>query len=179
MSYYIFDTDPDFDCLLLDDETDGLALNRQFACRPLRHGWRAPKVRLSPMSRHDGEFFGFYYHIPVLAERATAALKCILQDCCELLPLDGSRPLWALSVLECLDALNAEASEFDLDADGEPIDVRSYVFNESVASGHHVFKLRGFELGNIVVSDEFRRAVLGQGLAGARFRAAAIPAAGS
>jgi hypothetical protein len=133
--------------------------------------WTAPEVRLARERKHRGRPASDYPFLcaglAVFSERAVAALRDLLEDAGEILPLpspDGSYS--ACNVTRVVDALDREQSEIAYFDDGRIMHVRRYVFLADRLADVPLFKLAGFEKGRIYVTDAFVQRAKEHGLVG-------------
>ena len=112
--------------------------------------------------------------VPMMSERAWNALKPIIGNVCEALPV--AHPFqglyYLIHVMQTIDALNTDASEVDRSGIGDNRIHRiyRYAFKNDLIEGKHIFKLPPMSGGGLIVDDVFRRAVEDNGLRGLRFR---------
>lgn len=142
-------------------------LNR-FDGAPVADGWTPP-----PLDVYEGDALGhFPYlagHLPVLDTEAWSKLSPLLQDHVEALPIPAPRPDWpdlfALNVTRIIDCLDEEAS--DLSRFGELIlGIGHYALHEERIGDCPIFRIPGYQLTAVYVSEEFRRLVEQAGLKG-------------
>lgn len=117
---------------------------------------------------------GFYSHIPVFNGKAIDVLKKYLEHTSEILPLKNSESsFYAINIIKVIDCINYEKSEFKMFKDGIRImRFKKYSFLEDKLDGNSIFKIIDEPLGNPFVTDDFRNAVLDNGLTGFKFELA-------
>lgn len=114
---------------------------------------------------------GFYSHIPVLDKGALEAVKDLIEDATEILPLIyDNNEFYALNIIKVLKCIDYEKSKYKTFGDGKRI-MRfiKYEFLEDVIRGKHIFKLTDEPLRKPFVSEEFRQRVLNNNLTGFKF----------
>jgi hypothetical protein len=114
---------------------------------------------------------GFYSHIPVFDKIALDAVKDLIKDGAETLPLlctEGE--FYAINVIEVLDCINYNKAKFKTFRDGKRI-MRfiEYEFIKNVVNRKHIFKIIDEPLRRPFVSDEFRQRVIDYNLKGFKF----------
>ncbi len=77
----------------------------------------------------------------------------------ELLPISYSEPHYLINVINVIDALDMEKSEFKRYDDGRIMFCTKYVFKEEVIGNNIVFKIPQFSSAHIFVTEEFVKQV--------------------
>jgi hypothetical protein len=182
LTFYEVDADPDrFQYFLLEDAS--AADRYHFDGRPLSHAWRAPAVHSYQPRLPEGDFwsFGLGAFGTVFAVRPEAfdrpRLREYLTSVGELLPLpydDREFAVW--NITECIDALDAAASEWLHYDDGERFRVARPRFRPD-RLGWNVFKVSEIPTSIFAWTDErterqrlFRHLVDDEQLTGIVFR---------
>jgi len=134
---------------------------------PVAHGFED-----NPPTEGDFPSLSNYWRIPVMSQRAWAALRPLIGDCCEALPIvhPSGQPFYIIHVMQTIDALDDERSELWRNpATGRVGDISCYAFKYELLAGKHIFKLPRESGGELLVDDEFRKAVEQHGLKGLLF----------
>jgi hypothetical protein len=137
---------------------------------PRRGTWRpVPVSRLTvdeqgnPRATADLPWLGG--HVLVLRARAVEALRPLLEQHGELLPLAcADTDLWLFNTLTVVDALDEANSEIVMFDDGTVLTVERYAFHAAAVAP--VFKVPQLLRGPLFVNDEFAAAVTSAGLTG-------------
>lgn len=138
--------------------------------KPLAPTWNPIELELDNSQGPIGDFPALTATIPVLSERALAALARVIGVAAEALPVKvGSHLFYALHVTEMVDALNENASQCWRFSDGTIGEVERYCFKRERMRGKHIFRLPQTRFGEILLSEEFRHEVLNAKLKGLRF----------
>lgn len=169
--FYIWETDPLFDTMVLDGTIGPLELLRMFDGRSHQKDWQPPSASILARRRHDGDFFEVYANVFGVGARAREALTPICDGAVEFLPVAGvdDRNLYLLNVLPVLDCLDEARTVFSRLGD-LIVSVERYAFQPDRVEGHHVFRVAGFETDRIIASEALRAVVERSGLRGCRFR---------
>ncbi len=117
---------------------------------------------------------GFSPHIPVFDEKAKNALKNILNNKVEFLPLDcENNSFFAVNVINILDCIDYNKSVYKTFSDRKRI-MRfiKYSFIEKKINAQHIFKIIDEPLKRPFVSDEFKNIVEENNLTGFIFKLA-------
>lgn len=133
-------------------------------------GWKPLQV-IRMYNRKYSNTPGLSSHIPVFDKKAVDALKDLLENHAEILPLeckDGE--FYAINVIKVLDCIDYDKSEFKTFRDGKRImRFKKYEFKEQIVAGKHIFKIVDEPLRRPFVSDEFRKRVIDCKLDGFKF----------
>ena len=147
---------------------------QSFDGRSQKDKWEIPEViRLEPekgLMLSDAP--GFYSHIPVFNGKAIDVLKKYLDQTSEILPLKNNEDkFYAVNIVKVLDCINYDKSEFKMFKDGKRImRFKKYSFFVEIIDDNDIFKIIDEPLGNPFVTDNFRNAVLENGLTGFNFK---------
>jgi len=140
--------------------------------RPKSEGWIPRQVK----RMYDRDFSnapGLSSHIPVFDRVAVEKLGEYLQGVTEVLPLDcNDGEFFAINVIEVLDCIDYNDSEYKSFSDGSIMRFIKYVFNKEIVSGKHIFKIIDEPLARPFVSDEFKERVEESNLVGFKFELA-------
>ena len=120
-----------------------------------------------------GNIADFNSIMSVLDEKAIKILLPLIENDVELLPLefDEINPLYAINVIDVIDAIDYEKSEYKTFSDGNRImRFMKYAFREEAIAGKHIFKLIDEPKNYPFVSDTFKDAGINAGLEGFKFR---------
>jgi hypothetical protein len=177
LKHYRYDTAPD------DYAQLGLVLGRAvdvcgiyFDDRPLATSWKPLEVAVFrddlPL---DADFpsLGDYSDLPVFNQRAWDALRPLIGYCCEALPIihPSGKPYYLIHVMETIDCLDRERSEFTGDGKHGRISwVHRFSLKTEMLKGKHIFKLPHMSGGDLLVDEEFRKVVEANGLKGLLFK---------
>lgn len=135
--------------------------------RSKNEGWELLQVR----RMYDRDFSntpGLSSHIPVFDKKAVEVLKDLLEGYAEILPLECQEgEFYAINVIEVLDCIDYDKSDFKTFRDGKRImRFKKYEFKKQIVEGKHIFKIVDEPLRRPFVSDEFRQRVIDSKLAG-------------
>lgn len=103
-----------------------------------------------------------YRSIPMMSQRAWNALRPLIGDCCEALPIayPTGEPFFLIHVMQTIDSLDADRSEVRRSKiDGRISRIYKYKFRNELLRGKHIFKLSRESGGELFVDDEFRKIV--------------------
>jgi hypothetical protein len=169
MALYVYTPDSDnYDSLALAS-SNAVDRLRSFDGRPLAKGWRPLTVRIVKAQRRS-DFPSLVSHVPVFNERALKALRPLLGDTVEALPLKCAEgAFFAINVLDVTDCLDMDRSEMKLYPSGGIMYITRHVFDEGCAEGKHMFKITQGPLHETYVSDAFRQHVERARLTGLTF----------
>jgi hypothetical protein len=105
------------------------------------------------------------------SDRAVEVLAPLIGEVIELLPLayDGPVRFQIVNMLDIVDCLDEERSQYERYDNGKIMIVDKYVFKPGSTNGHHLFKCKQCLLHNLV-SAEFKALVEEKGLVGAYFK---------
>ena len=117
-----------------------------------------------------GDAPGFYSHIPIISKKAWECLKNLIDDEIELLSISFDEgEYFIINVLEILDCIDYERSEYKTFSDGRIMRIKKYEFIRNEIYGKHIFKLKDFAVNYAFVSDEFKSIVERNDLHGFKF----------
>ncbi len=166
MQLFRYIPDPDrFRSFQVPSESAERVVSLFFEDRSVAQSWA--EIDVVPVGQTDaptGDFpcLNNYGKIPLCSTRAWSALKGILQEYVEPLPLrgeDGSE-LLLLNVMVTIDAIDLQRSEFSVNAATGRVDrIYKCVFKEQLVSGKPIFKTPLRNGAELFVSEEFRIAV--------------------
>jgi hypothetical protein len=157
-------------------EDEGLPLRMD--CTPKAEVWSPPPVFIYRPTLKGGDFYQFHTDLLITSPRATDVLLTHLEMAGELLPLPHQGVEYTiLNVLECINCLDQEATEWRLaPRTGERISPKKYVFHSDRFSESMLFKIPETRRGEILVveglhdpEEEFRFVVEHAGLKGLLF----------
>jgi hypothetical protein len=180
MAIYAIKAEPDnYDSLLLKDANDW-ERTIQLNGKPLGSAWKPLFCKRDPA--HEPANRGKPVDITslnglalVFSKRALDTLAPLVGSSIEALPLELDCPLgefYVINVLELVDCLDESRAEIErFPKGGKIMAVDKYAFKPGCTDGKHIFKLAGFEMGDVLVSEEFKRLVQGRKLVGTRFKA--------
>lgn len=133
---------------------------------PVAHGFKD-----NPTTEGNFPSLSNSWSIPVMNQFAWNALRPLIGYCCEALPIicPGGQPFYIIHVMETIDALDEERSVVKRYSDGGVMRVISYSLKGDLLGGKHIFKLPRESGGELLVDNEFRKAVEEHGLQGLLF----------
>ena len=135
-------------------------LNISFFGSSLKNMWIPPSIKAYHRKRKIADASGFSSGAPLFNEKAVEVLKEFLDEKTELLLsyFDNSK-YYVVNVVNVIDALDYEKSEFRRFSNGEIMDCIKYYFKPQIAESQHIFKIPLGNSINIFVSDEFKKRV--------------------
>lgn len=149
-------------------------------CTPKVGVWEPPVVFILEPLHIRGDFYQFGGGFLIMSTRATEVLEGFLAMAGELLPLpQGGQEFTILNVLECINCLDHEATEwFVNEATGEKYRPKKYAFNPNHFTSSMLFKIPETCRAEILVvegrghclDEEFRYVVEQAGLKGLLFK---------
>jgi len=133
--------------------------------------WK-PLVFIKKKQRKQPDFLPIAGVGIVMTQRAIDALKLLIKDSVEILPLKSFRePMYFVNILESLDCLDEEKTVFRLSAVTKTkVGITKFAFDPKKIDNKHIFKIKGFWY-NTFVSDEFQEICKEQDLQGVDFTA--------
>jgi hypothetical protein len=174
MKYYVYRPDANhFNGVALDGENSNVVKIRNID-HPILKSW-------TPVVVHDfeddpgveGDFpaLSNYDELPVMSQRAWDALYSLIGPSCEALPVvhPSRQPYFIVHVLETVDCLDVGQSVVERYGDGGIMQIVRYSFKLEKIHGQHIFKLPMESGGELIVDEEFQRAVEANGLKGLLF----------
>ncbi len=129
-------------------------------------------VRMQPKKRRPlGDAPSFAR--PIYSRRAVEVLSDVMGSSVEILPLNCSEgEFFAINIVDVLDAIDYDKSEYETFDDGRIMRFEKYSFLPDVVRGKNIFKIKDRYLSNGFVSDEFKRVVEENGLKGFKLKLA-------
>jgi hypothetical protein len=105
-----------------------------------------------------------------LSDRAVEVLAPLIGDVIELLPIayDGPEHFQVVNMLDVIDCLDEERSQYERYDNGKIMIIDKYVFKPGSTDGHHLFKCKQCLLEDLASAD-FKALVEESGLIGAYF----------
>jgi hypothetical protein len=136
---------------------------------PVRMEWLPARVRKNRGKPVD--FIGLMGNGLAFSDRAAEILIPLVGDVIELLPLAHDEPgrFQVVNMLDIVDCLDEEHSQYERYDNGKIMIVDKYVFKPGSTDGHHLFKCKQCLLHDLV-SAEFKALVEEKGLVGAYFQ---------
>lgn len=147
-----------------------------FTDTPLAHKWIPPVAHGfedNPETEGDFPSLSNYDEIPVMSQRAWEVLRPLIGYCCEALPIihPTGKPYFIIHVMETVDCLDADRSDLTRNATtGRVNRIYRYAFKSGMLQGKHIFKLPLESSGELIVDENFRRAVEANRLRGLEFK---------
>ncbi len=143
-------------------------------CRPKAEFWDPPRVYVYKPKLKPGDFYQFSPMGLVTSPRATEVLRTQLEMAGELLPLPfEGQEFTLLNVLECINCLDQETTEWHYFPDGTRGRIKRHAFHPERFSESVIFKIpETSKVDTLVVEglhdheEEFRYAVEQAGLKG-------------
>lgn len=133
----------------------------QFKGKPLAASWQPLATALS-FAESLGDFSHFAAHVPVVNQHALTMLAPLIGDAVEALPLAPNSDLgdnyFLLNVINVIDCLDLQRAQLEK-ARGIITNIRHYAFLESSLLGSHIFRIKGYEIGGVFVSEKFKTLV--------------------
>lgn len=143
-----------------------------FVGDPLGERWTPVRVVFEEGDA-AGDFPSLLRHVPVFSDRALKVLLPLIETSVEVLPLDlvgEEEKLYAINVLNLLDALDYEKSKVTRFPSGGVMFIDEYAFREDVISGADIFKIAEAPLKSVLVSECFKALTEENGLLGLAFK---------
>lgn len=133
--------------------------------------WK-PLIFIKKKQRKNPDFLSIAGVGIVMTQRAIDALKPLIKDSVEILPLKSLRqPMYFVNILESLDCLDEEKTVFRLSAvTKKKVGITKFAFDSDKIHNKHLFKIKGFWY-NTFVSDEFQKICKEHDLQGVDFTA--------
>jgi hypothetical protein len=143
-----------------------------FVGDPLAEHWTPVRVVFED-GEAAGDFPSLLRHVPVFSDRALKVLLPLIKTSVEILPLDlvgETEKLYAVNVLNLLDALDYEKSKITRFPSGGVMFIDEYAFREDVISDSDIFKIAEAPLKSVLVSERFKALTEKNGLLGLAFK---------
>jgi hypothetical protein len=158
--YYLEANSDDYNYLTLRNDNDWGKFDL-FDGRSLINDWAPFDVKVvKGKKRKWGDVAILSAGVLAITEKSKVALENLIKDSVELLPLTfEGQSFYILNVVNMVDGLDKQKSEYDTFDDGRIMHVTKYEFKPEIVRGHHIFKIPEFERGRIYVSDEFKKVV--------------------
>ncbi|NLL05165.1 MAG: hypothetical protein GX270_05115 [Clostridiaceae bacterium] len=96
---------------------------------------------------------------PLINSGVVEIFKDIFNNKVELLPVLYSEPYYFINVINIIDALDMEKSEFKRYSSGKIMYCTKYVFKENIVGNNSIFKTPQFPTAEILVTEEFVKRV--------------------
>ena len=171
MKIWILDSDVDNYENVITNGTPDLDFLSSFDGRRKEAEWDILSVARMYGNRDMSNTPGFSPHILIVDEKAYDALKDVLKNDAEFLPveLEGKR-LYILNVIKVLDCIDYDKSEYKTFRDGKRImRFKKYAFIESAIVGNEIFKIKDEPLKRPFVTTKFKDIVENSNLTGFKF----------
>jgi hypothetical protein len=179
MKFYRYQPDADlFAGIGVSLDKHDLIVRIHYDDRPLLHQWEPLQVHgFDDNPEEEGDFpsMSSYFSVPVMSARAWNSLRPLIGYCCEALPIiyPSGRPFFIIHVMETIDCLDQQRSQYTVN-EVPPYRrisrIDRYAFKASMLRNKHIFKLPVESGGELIVDDEFRKAVEQNGLKGLEFK---------
>lgn len=138
-------------------------------------GYRTPPMHLirkdgrKSLAESDSPWLGG--HALIFRERASEALRSILEPCGELLPVDcRDASLLIYNVTRVIDALDESSSELVRFSSGRVMGITRYAFRPELIAGVDAFKIPNLRVSRTFLSARFVQAWKDNGLRGLDFQ---------
>jgi hypothetical protein len=154
---------------------DGQIVDVHYTDTPLTNKWIVPVAHGfedNPPTQGDFASLSNFWRIPVMSQRAWDALLPLIGESCEALPIvhPTGDPYFIIHVMETVDCLDTSNAQVTRNAvTGRVSRIFRYAFNHNFPAGKHIFKLPIESGAELIVDDDFRRAVESSGLMGLKF----------
>lgn len=135
-------------------------LNIRFFGNSVSSNWKEPVIEAYYKKRKIADISDFSYGAPLFNEKAVIILEEFLKANAELLPAyyEGNK-YYVVNVINVIDALDYEKSEFERFETGAVMYCNKYSFKSEVVINQHLFKIPICNKIDIFVSDQFKRRV--------------------
>lgn len=143
-----------------------------------KENWKTLDVQVYNPTLPEGDFWNIGPGSFIISEKTYDLVGTQLEMAGQLLPLNcNGKKLFILNVLECVDCLNHEKTEWIYgEKKGNPISVKKYSFHSHLMPESSIFKLPRFKKGKIFTyegvkdsEDEFKGIVESNNLKGIKF----------
>ncbi|WP_406699077.1 DUF1629 domain-containing protein [Singulisphaera sp. Ch08] len=177
MAYYLYRPDANaYAGIGVSLADDARVMNIHFLDRSLTSGWIPIHCHGFDENPHaDGDFpsLSNFWRVPIFSERAWDSLRPVIGGYCEALPIvhPNGKPHFIINVRKFIDCIDTEKSQMRRYTDGMIMKLIKYSFNSNLDHNFHIFKLPRETAGELLVDEEFRRAVEANGLRGLLFEA--------
>lgn len=170
MDYWILkELVDEYNCAGFDCEYDADFVT-SFDGTKLSPKWSALPVKFLYKSRKKGDCPSLQI-VPFFSEKAIKALKQVMGDNVEYLPVTGEALKFTIvNVIKVIDALDMEKSDLEYFDDGRIFNYTKLVLDSNKLSTNNIFKLVEFPRTDIIVSDKFKQIVEESGLKGFAFK---------
>lgn len=177
MPYYVYRPDANnFAGIGFSPVDSDRVVQVHFTDTPLVDKWSTPMAHGfddNPEAEGDFPSLSNFNGIPVMSQRAWRVLYPLIGYCSEALPIiyPTGKLYFIIHVMGTVDGLDCAKSELTRNATtGRVNRIFRYAFNREIIQDKHVFKLP-IECGaELIVDEDFRRAVEGNGLKGLQFK---------
>lgn len=152
--YSVSTASNDYQQFLPEDDSIWASGMLSMDCKSKLESWVPPAVRIYNPKLVEGDFLGYCPGAIAIGERAEKLLLSLLERSGELLPFAcNDRSYWLLNVLECVDCLDHEKTEWVYGkSTGKPIEIKNYEFNPSLVPEVSFFKIPETSKGSLLMS---------------------------
>jgi len=167
MKIWRLDTDADryINIRLKNYEADREKIVDEFTGEPMLESWTPVLVETEGRGKASDQPH-LLVGVPVFNKKAVEALNDLISQHVEYLPLIHDKyELYAINVLNQIDAIDYSTSKYKTFDDGTFYRFIEYGFKQDIIMGEHIFKIPE-ESTRIYVSDEFRNRVIEKKLKG-------------
>ena len=173
----IYQLHEDFDryeVLSYSNPQDSMRIQNWFCGKPIGERWVPLRVEILRDKEHkdrpSSDFPGFGAGKPTFSHRAVEALRDLLADNGELLPLDcKDGNYWVFNVTRVIDGLDEENSDVERFSSGRIMAVERFAFYPDKVRDLSIFKIPQFPKGGAYVTDSFTNRVKSANLTGFAF----------
>lgn len=155
---------------LIPKETFSTEEIQSFDGRSKLSNWKPIEVtRMEPEKNIQlGDAPGFF--LPVFSKKAVEILKPLIQNYVEFLPLIFEEKYYVINVVNVLDAIDYDLSEYKTFRDGKRIMAfKKYCFKVEAIGENHIFKIIDEKRRGAFVTDKFKSIVEKNNLNGFKF----------
>lgn len=118
--------------------------------------WRPFKIKRARGRKYPvGDFSSISSLHFLVNSKIKDIFESIFKDKVELLPVEYDEPYYLMNVINMIDALDMEKSEFKRYKDGRIMFCTKYVFKEEVIGNNIIFKIPQFPTVDVLVTEEF------------------------
>ena len=144
--------------------------DKVFDGKELLDNWIQPKVKLGRTKKFPlGDIASLTTLNPAINTNVIEILKDIFSNNVELLPIIFDEQYYLMNVINLLDALDEEKSEFERYSSGKIMFCTKYVFKKDIIGHNYIFKIPQFPKTDILVTEEFVKRVQENSLKGFEF----------
>jgi len=122
--------------------------------------WKTFKIKRARGKKYPvGDFSSITSAHLLVNSKIKDIFENIFKDKVELLPVEYDEPYYLMNVINMIDALDMEKSEFGRFSSGRIMFCTKYVFKEEVIGNNIIFKIPQFPTADVLVTEEFVKLV--------------------